>query len=290
MVSSYDKFQKRRLMTSYFSVVLSVFLVLFMLGLLGFFVAKSKKLTNDFKEQIVMTVFFKNSAKTDSIKAFGMSLMAMDFTKTCDFVSKEQAAKEHKEILGEDFMKFLGVNPLQNSYDIHLKADFINKLSIERIERNIKMNEMVADVVFPKEVMTDVNEKVQKISMYIFVISGIFTLISILLINSSLRLSIHANRFIIKTMQMVGATKSFIRKPFIIQSVKLGLIGSGLAIVALICTLIYIESSLQLGLLDDKFMIFLVSVWVVIAGVMITWLSTHFATQRFLNLRTDDLY
>jgi cell division transport system permease protein len=261
-----------------------------MLGLLGFFVAKSKKLTNDFKEQIVMTVFFKNSAKTDSIKAFGASLMAMDFTKTCDFVSKEQAAKEHKEILGEDFMKFLGVNPLQNSYDIHLKADFINKLSIERIERKIKMNEMVADVVFPKEVMTDVNEKVQKISIYIFVISGIFTLISILLINSSLRLSIHANRFIIKTMQMVGATKSFIRKPFIIQSVKLGLIGSGLAIVALICTLIYIESSLQLGLLDDKFMIFLVSVWVVIAGVMITWLSTHFATQRFLNLRTDDLY
>jgi cell division transport system permease protein len=290
MKSSYDKFEKRRLMTSYFSVVLSIFLVLFMLGLLVFFVVKSKKLTNDFKEQIVMTVFFKNDATKDSIKDFGVSLRLMDFTKRCDFVSKEQAAKEHKEILGEDFVKFLGVNPLQNSFDIHLKADYINKESIERIERKLKSNEMVADVVFPKEVMADVNEKVQKISVYIFVISGIFALISILLINSSLRLSIHANRFIIKTMQMVGATKSFIRKPFILQSIKLGLIGSGLAIVALVFTLIYIENSLQLGLLEDKIMILLISLWVVIAGVLITWLSTHFATQRFLNLRTDDLY
>lgn len=290
MVSNYDKFQKRRLMTAYFSVVLSVFLVLFLLGLLGFFVASSKKLTNDFKEQIVMTIFFKNDAKTDSIKAFGNDLLKMEFAKSCEFVSKEQAAKEHKDIIGEDFMKFLGVNPLQNSYDVHLKADYINKESIERIERKLLGNEIIADIVYDKQLVDLVNNNIQKVSFWIFVISGIFALISILLINSSLRLSIHANRFTIKTMQMVGATKSFIRKPFIVQNVKLGLIGSGLAIVALIGTLFYIEGALNLGLLEDPILIFLVSVWVIVAGVMITWISTHFATQRFLNLRTDDLY
>jgi cell division transport system permease protein len=184
----------------------------------------------------------------------------------------------------------LGVNPLQNSYDIHLKADFINETSIDRIERKLKTNEMVSDIIFPKQVMTDVNNKIQKISMYIFVISGIFALISILLINSSLRLSIHANRFIIKTMQMVGATKSFIRKPFIMQSIKLGLIGAGIAIVMLILTILYIDNSLQLGLLQNTLITFLVLLGVLVSGVLITWLSTHFATQRFLNLRTDDLY
>jgi len=290
MSSNYDKFQKRRLMSSYFSVVLSVFLVLYMLGLLGFFVANSKKLTNDFKEQIVMTVFFKNEAKNDDLKAFGTDLKLAAYTKSYLFVSKEVAAKEHKEIIGEDFMKFLGANPLQNSYDIHLKADFINKESIERIERKLKTNEMVADIVYDKQLVDLVNNNIQKVSAWILIISSIFAIISILLINSSLRLSIHANRFIIKTMQMVGATKSFIRKPFIIQSIKLGLIGAGFAIIILVFTLIYIESSLQLGLLQNKIITISVLFGVLGMGVLITWIGTYFATQRFLNLRTDDLY
>ncbi len=290
MSSNYDKFQKRRLMSSYFSVVLSVFLVLYMLGLLGFFVANSKKLTNDFKEQIVMTVFFKNEAKNDDLKAFGTDLKLAAYTKSYLFVSKEVAAKEHKEIIGEDFMKFLGANPLQNSYDIYLKADFINKESIERIERKLKTNEMVADIVYDKQLVDLVNNNIQKVSAWILIISSIFAIISILLINSSLRLSIHANRFIIKTMQMVGATKSFIRKPFIIQSIKLGLIGAGFAIIILVFTLIYIESSLQLGLLQNKIITISVLFGVLGMGVLITWIGTYFATQRFLNLRTDDLY
>ena len=290
MNTNYDKFEKRRLLTSYFSVVLSVFLVLYMLGLLGFFVANSTKLTNDFKEQIVMTVFFKNDATNAVLAKFGTDIKQEKFTKSFAFVSKKQAAKEHKDILGEDFMKFLGSNPLQNSYDIHLKADYINLTNIERIERKIRANEMVADVVFPKQVMVDVNQKIQKVSLWILVVSSVFALISILLINSSLRLSIHANRFIIKTMQMVGATKAFIRKPFIIQSVKLGLLGAGFAVIALIATMFYIESSLQLGLLQNKLIIVGVLFSVFAMGAIITWISTHFATQRFLNLRTDDLY
>ena len=127
--------------------------------------------------------------------------------------------------------------------------------------------------------------------MWILIISGFLAFIAALLINSSLRLSIHSNRFIIKTMQMVGATKSFIRKPFVMRSIKLGMIGAFLAIIALIGVLLYVETNFpNLGILEDKAMIGVVLLSVLGIGILITWLSTHFATQRFLNLRTDDLY
>ena len=291
MGASFDKFQKRRLISTYFSVVLSVFLVLFLLGLLGFFIINSKKLADDFKEEIVMTVFFKNEADLASLKAFETELNTTKFTKSFVFVSKEAAAKQHKDIIGEDFMQFLGVNPLQNSYDIHLKAAYIVKDQISKIESRFRANEMVSDIVYDKQLVNLVNDNIKKVSFWILIISGFLTLIAVLLINSSLRLSIHSNRFIIKTMQMVGATKSFIRKPFVWRSVKLGLIGAGMAIAGLIGVLIYLETNFpNLGILNNKLAVFMVLFGVLAIGVLITWISTFFATQRFLNLRTDDLY
>ncbi|MCV9929322.1 permease-like cell division protein FtsX [Flavobacterium sp. LS1R49] len=291
MSSNFDKFQKRRLISSYFSVVLSVFLVLFLLGVLGLFIINSKKLADDFKEKIAMTVFFKNEANDSVIKAFSTELKRAPFAKSFVYVSKEKAAKEHTDIIGEDFLTFLGENPLLNSYDIHLKADYVVKDSITKIETSLRKNTMVSDIVYDKQLVNLVNDNIKKVSMWILIVSGFLTVIAVLLINSSLRLSIHSNRFIIKTMQMVGATKSFIRKPFVMRSIKLGLIGAGLAIVALIGLLIYVDTNYPgLGILDDKALIGLVLLAVLGIGVLITWLSTHFATQRFLNLRTDDLY
>jgi cell division transport system permease protein len=291
MSSSYDKFQKRRLISSYFSVILSVFLVLFLVGILGLFVLNSKKLSDDFKEQIAMTVFFKSEANDTILKAFESELKTAKFVKSSVFVSKEDAAKVHTEIIGEDFMTFLGANPLQNSFDIHLKADFIDANNIRRIENKLRENPMVSDIVYDKQLVNLVNDNIKKVSFWILIISGFLTLVAVLLINSSMRLSIHSNRFIIKTMQMVGATKSFIRKPFIWKSIKLGMIGSALAVLALIGTLIYLNTSFpNLGILDDQLMIALVLLGVVAVGILITWISTYFATQRFLNLRTDDLY
>ncbi|NBW28431.1 MAG: FtsX-like permease family protein [Flavobacteriaceae bacterium] len=291
MSSSYDKFQKRRLISSYFSVVLSVFLVLFLVGILGLFVLNSKKLSDDFKEQIAMTVFFKEEAHDSILKKFAAELKTAKFVKSSVFVSKEDAAKVHTEIIGEDFMTFLGANPLQNSFDIHLKADYIDSNNIRKIENKLRENEMISDIVYDKQLVKLVNDNIKKVSMWILIISGFLTLVAVLLINSSMRLSIHSNRFIIKTMQMVGATKAFIRKPFIWRSIKLGLIGSALAVITLIFTLLYLDSSYpNLGILDEKFMITLVLLGVIAVGVLITWLSTYFATQRFLNLRTDDLY
>jgi cell division transport system permease protein len=291
MSSSYDKFQKRRLISSYFSVVLSVFLVLFLLGMLGLFIINSKKLADDFRENIAMTVFFKNEANDTIIKSFDAELKKAPFAKTFEFVSKDAAAKQHTDIIGEDFVTFLGENPLQNSFDIHLKADYVYKDSIAKVESQLRKNPMISDIVYDKQLVNLVNDNIKKVSMWILIISGFFTIIAVLLINSSLRLSIHSNRFIIKTMQMVGATKAFIRKPFVLRSVRLGMIGAGLAILALIGVLIYLESNFpDLGLLDDQLLIALVLVAVFAIGVLITWLSTYFATQRFLNLRTDDLY
>ena len=291
MSSSFDKFQKRRLISSYFSVVLSVFLVLFLLGILGLFIINSKKLADDFKENIAMTVFFKNEANDSILKAFGTELKSSRFTKSYDYVTKEAAAKQHTDIIGEDFMEFLGENPLQNSYDIHLKADYVIKDSIAKIEAGLRKNPMISDIVYDKQLVNLVNDNIKKVSMWILIISGFLAFIAVLLINSSLRLSIHSNRFIIKTMQMVGATKAFIRKPFVMRSIKLGMIGAGLAVFALIGVLIYVETNFpNLGILEDKALIGLVLLAVLGIGILITWLSTYFATQRFLNLRTDELY
>lgn len=291
MSSSFDKFQKRRLISSYFSVVLSIFLVLFLLGMLGFFIINSKKLADDFKEKIAMTVFFKNEANDSILKAFGGELKTARFAKSYVYVTKETAAKQHTDIIGEDFLEFLGENPLQNSFDIHLKADYVVKDSIAKIESSLRKNTMVSDIVYDKQLVNLVNDNIKKVSMWILIVSIFLTFIAVLLINSSLRLSIHSHRFIIKTMQMVGATKSFIRKPFVMRSLKLGLMGAGLAIIALIGVLIYVQTNFpNLGILDDKLLIGLVLLGVLGVGVLITWLSTYFATQRFLNLRTDELY
>lgn len=291
MASSFEKFQHRRVITSYISVVVSIFLVLFLLGLLGLFVINSKRLSDNFKEDIVMNVFFDNKANDSVFKAFDAELKASKFAKDFKYVSKEEAAKEHEKTLGENFVEYLGANPLYNSYDIHLKADYVTNPGFTIAENQIRSNPMVIDVVYPKQIITIVNDNVREVSFWVLIVSGVFTLISFLLINSSLRLSIYANRFIIKTMQMVGATKAFIRKPFIRRSIILGVIGSVLAVLVLIGVLFYIHFNYPaLDIFKDLELTVVVLLGVLLLGVLITWVSTYFATQRFLNLRTDDLY
>lgn len=291
MASSFEKFQKRRVITSYFSVVLSVFLVLFLLGTLGLFVINSKRISDNFKEDIVMTIFMKNEANDSIIKAFDEELRLASFAKDYVYVSKEKAAEQHKKVIGEDFMQFLGVNPLQNSFDVHVKADYVTNDSFKKIETRLRKNPMIADVIYDQQLVTLVNDNVKTITFWILVVSAIFAVVSVLLINSSMRLSIFSNRFIIKTMQLVGATKSFIRKPFIKRSIMLGMIGAVLAVIALIGILIYVDVNFPtLEIFKDKILIGAVLIGVLLLGALIPWLSTYFATQRFLNLRTDDLY
>ena len=291
MAVSFEQYQRRRLISSYFSVVFSIFLVLFLLGALGLFVINSEKISNDFKENIPMNVYFKDEANDTLLKAFDTELKNAKYVRSYKFVDKEQAAKNNEDIVGKDFKEFLGFNPLQNSFDIHLKADYVTSAEIRKIEMEIKRNPLVSDVIYPKELVDLVNENVTKISFWILIISGILAVIAMLLINSSIRISIYSQRFTIKTMQMVGATKSFIRKPFIIRSIILGLIGSLLAIIGLVFVWLYVDGLFPtLGIAKDVISFVMVAAGVLIIGTIITWISTYFATTRFLNLRTDDLY
>lgn len=291
MASSFDKYQKRRLISSYFSVVISISLVLFLLGLLGLLVLNSKRVADYFKEQISVTIFLKNDAKEVEVTQLKQSLALAEYTKSADYISKEQAAEEHSETIGENFIDYLGYNPLQNSIDVHLIADFVTPELIDTITSEINSKDFVDDVVYDKPLIAKLTENVQKISFWILVVSSVFLFIAVLLINSSIRLSVYAKRFTIKTMQMVGATKTFIRRPFIWRSVRLGILGSVIAMIGMAVVLYYLDKSFaELQLMESKVLIAALFGFIFLIGIFITWISTYFATQRFLNLRTDELY
>lgn len=291
MSASFEKYQKRRLISSYFSVVISISLVLFLLGLLGLLVLNSKKVADYFKEQVAITVFLKDSAKEVEITQLKQSLALAEYTKSAEFVSKEDAAQEHQETLGENFIEYLGENPLQNSIDVYILADYVTPEKMEEITNELKSKGFVDDVIYDKPLIAQLTENVKRISFWVLLISGIFTFIAVLLINSSIRLSIYAKRFTIKTMQMVGATKKFIRQPFVWKSVKLGMIGAFVAMIGMGLVLYYLDQSFpQLQLLGDPIVLSALFLFIFLMSVLITWISTFIATQRFLNLRTDDLY
>lgn len=291
MAQSFESYQKRKLISSYFSVVLSIALVLFLLGVLGLLVLNAKKMADHFKEQISVSVFFKDSAKEVEINQLQKSLTAADYTKSAIYVSKEEAAKRHSEEIGEDFEEFLGYNPLKNSIDINLKSDFVSPEQMEEIVSQLTAKNYIDEVTYDRPLVGLLDDNIRKISIWVLVASAVFTFIAVLLINSSIRLSIYSKRFIIKTMQMVGATKTFIRRPFIWTNVKLGMIGAGVAILSLIAALFYAESTFpEMAVLDDYVVLGIIFVAVFLLGILIAFLSTYFAAQRFLNLRTDELY
>lgn len=291
MSSSFEKYQKRRLISSYFSVVISIALVLFLLGLLALLVLNTKKVADHFKEQIALTIYLKDSAKEVEINQLEKSLALADYTKSATFVSKEEAAKEHSKDIGEDFMDFLGYNPLQNSIDVYFNADYVSEKQIADIAEGLTQKGFVDEVNYDKPLIGLLNDNVKRISFWVLVISAIFTFIAVLLINSSIRLSVYSKRFVIKTMQMVGATKGFIRRPFIWKSIKLGIIGAVLALAGMAGVLFSLNRTFpELHLLNDRLLLIGIFAGVFFIGIIIAWFSTFFATQRFLNLRTDELY
>jgi cell division transport system permease protein len=291
MSSSFEKHQKRRLISSYFSVVLSIALVLFLLGLLGMLVLNAKTISNNFKEQVVMTIYLNDSAKKVEINQLEKSLALSSYVKSTIYVSKEDAAEFMKGEYGEDFLDDVGYNPLQNSIDVNLKAEFVTAQHLDSISEITLNKKFVDDVRYDKDLVAIMNNNVQRISIWVLIISALFTVIAVLLINSSIRLSIYSKRFIIKTMQMVGATKRFIRRPFILKSVSLGIIGSIVALIGMAIVFYYVNKTFpELQLLRSPVLIAGLFVGVFALGIIITWISTYFATQRFLNLKTDQLY
>ncbi|MGB0880592.1 MAG: cell division protein FtsX [Polaribacter sp.] len=291
MSKSFDSYQKRRLQSSYISVVISIALVLFMVGILGLILLKSTKVANHFKEKVAITLFLKDDISKKNIENLKASLEKEEFTKNIVYTTKEEAAKIYSKEIGEDFLEFLGKNPLKNGIDIYLKADFVTPEKMSEIETKFKKNVFVADVSYDKPLIKLLTKNIQRISFWLLVLSGFFGLVAIILINSSIRLSIYSKRFNIKTMQMVGATKNFIRKPFIWQSIKLGILGAVLALVGLAIIIYYIDKNIPaLELVKDYISLVYLVCGVILSAFIITWISTFFATQRFLNLQTNELY
>ena len=291
MGASFEQYQKQKLISSYFSVVLSIALVLFLLGILGLLVLNTKKMADHFKEQITVSIFLKDEAKESDVDQLQKTLAMAEHTKSANYVSKEEAAEQHSAEIGEDFQDFLGYNPLKNSIDLQLRADFVTPEEIEKIATSLSEKEYVEEVSYDKPLVDLLSDNVKRISFWILVASGIFTFIAFLLINSSIRLSIYSKRFIIKTMQMVGATKSFIRRPFIWTNVKLGMLGAIIAMLALGASLFYLDRNFpELQLFQDIELLVLLFSTVFLLGIVISLICTFFATQRFLNLKTDELF
>jgi cell division transport system permease protein len=291
MSTSFEKHQKRRLISSYFSVVTSIALVLFLLGMLGLLVLNAKSISDNFKEQVVLTIYLEDTSKGVEIKQLEKSLTFSQYVKQTEFVSKESAADFMKLEYGEDFLDDIGYNPLKNSIQVNLKADYVTARRLDSISESILKKNFVEDIKYDKDLVSLMNSNVKKISFWILIISVIFTVIAVLLINSSIRLAVYSKRFSIKTMQMVGATKKFIRRPFIWKSVRLGIIGSLIAVSAMAIALYYLNIAFpEFQMTKNKVSTGTLFASIFSIGILITWWSTFFATQRFLNLKTDQLY
>lgn len=265
--------------------------MLFLIGILGLIVLKTKSITAHFKEKVSMTIFLNDNAKNKDVEILKAELKKAAYTKSVIYISKKEAAKIYSEDIGEDFVEFLGGNPLKNAIDISLKSEFVSPEKMEEIEKNLTIRSIVAEVTYDKPLIDLLTKNISRLSFWMLLFSGLFTLIAVVLINSSIRLSVYSKRFTIKTMQMVGATKGFIRVPFIWKSIQLGVFGAIVANLGLIGFILYVDSTIpELEMLENYKMLGLLFAFIIGLGILITWISTFFATQRFLNLRTEELY
>ena len=282
---------KKTLKTFYISTIFSISLVLVMVGLLGLIVLHGKNLSNFVKENIVLNVVIKENAGDNEIFTLQSNLEKNESIKSTQFISKESAAKNLSNDLGEDFVKFLGYNPLSASIDVYLKAEFANKERIKKLVSKLKKKEIVKDVIYQESLIDMVNENLKSISLVIIAFGFTLLLIAIALINNTIRLAMYSQRFIIRSMQLVGATKGFIRKPYIVSGMIHGLLGGIVAILLLLSTLYIAKTEMpELAMLQNYFEFGFLFAAIILMGIIISIFSTYFAVNKYLNQHIDDLY
>lgn len=280
-----------RLRASYITSIISITLVLFMLGLLGLIILHGKKLSDYVRENISISLMLKENTSEELVLNYMKRLQKTSYVKQAEYISREQAAKELSNDLGEDFVQFLGYNPLPASIDLQLNSNYANTDSIARIEKQLLTSNLVKEVVYQKSLIDQVNSNISKISLVISSFSLILLVISVILINNTIKLSIYSKRFLIRSMQLVGATETFIRLPFIKRSIVHGVIAALIAIVLLIVTLYLARQRIpEIAALQDikQFSIFFAGVLVL--GVVLSALSTWISVDKFLRMKVDNLY
>ncbi|MDO9000712.1 MAG: permease-like cell division protein FtsX [Bacteroidota bacterium] len=286
-----DNLTKKRLRTSGITVIISLALVLFMLGALGLLVINANKLSKHFKENVGFQIYLKDTASSAQTDGLLQEISNSNYAKSVNLINKEQAAEKLKVDLGEDFVSFLGSNPLLNSLEVKLNANYANTDTLQIIEKALLQKGYIKEVVYQKDMINSLNKNTRAIAFFILIFSSALLIVAIALINNTIRLSIYSQRFLIRTMYLVGATRSFISKPFIFKGVRQGIIAGIVASVLLVGLLAistrFIPDLLQLQ--DENLLLILFSS-IILVGVIISAFSAMLAVLRFLRLKTSDLY
>lgn len=286
-----DSRASKKTKTIYVSTVISISLVLLMVGLLGLILVHGRKLSNYVKENIVLNVIINEGTKEVDILTLQKQIEANNYVKSTQYISKELAARNLTQDLGEDFIKFLGYNPLLSSIDVYMKADYANNQSIDILSKQLGKNPLINEVRYQKSLVDMINQNIRTISLVIFGFGFVLLIIAVALINNTIRLAIYSQRFLIKSMQLVGATRGFIRKPFINYGILHGFIAGLIAIILLVLTLYFAQQQIpELVILTDYVEFGLVFLGVIGVGILISALSTYFAVTKYLGLKTQDLY
>lgn len=281
----------KRYRPNYFYSVLTISLVLYLLGTFCFLVLHANKLSNYFKENIIVSIEIKDLAKDADRLRLQKILDAEDFVKSTEYVSKELAAERLKKNIKEDFIELLGHNPLYNSIDLNIEANYANVDSINKIEESLLINNIVKTIHYDKQLIKTIDTKTESVGFVLLGLSIILLLITLTLINSTIRLSMYSQRFLIKSMQLVGATSFFIIKPFIFKSIWNGFVSGVIACLGLVLTINYAHQNLRdLTVLQDFPLQLIILAFVILAGIFISWFSTSFAVRKYLKLKLDDLY
>ena len=281
--------KNRRLFTSYISITIIMSVVLFLFGFFGIFFISSNSIANSFKENFSVSIFFKEDAKNIEITQLQNEILMSDYVEKLKYVSKDEAVLLMKDEYGQDFIKELGFNPLVNSIDFNLKSEYVEATLLDSISRLIENKNYIDEIVYDKNLINIINDNIKRISLWLMPSIIILLIITFLVINSSIRLSIYSNRQLIKTKQLVGATKAFIRRPFIKINIFLSLISSIISISVIILLIYYID--LNISFIDNISIESVITLFIIILslGLFISYISTFFATQNILKIKADNL-
>lgn len=281
----------RRIRSSYITSIISISLVLLLLGMVGLLLINGRNIRKQVMESIGINVILKENVKEADIYQLQKILDSREFILSTEYITKEEAALETEQMLGEDFIHFLGYNPLPPSIRVRLHQAWANPDSVMMIEQDLMQYDTIEEVYYKKSLLYAVNENIRQITMIILGFSILLALISVTLINNTIRLSIYSKRFIINTMQLVGATRGFIRKPFLFTSAAIGFTGSLIAL-SLLLGLVYLLQKEFEGVISlrDYDMLSILALGVILIGIVLNWISTYFAVNKYLNINADKLY
>jgi cell division transport system permease protein len=286
-----ERFTRRRLTGSRITTIVSIALVLFAIGLVGLLGLHARKLSDYVKENVGFTIYMNKNVKEADIVQLQKELDAHVYVRSTEYISEDKAAEDYQKELGVAFVQFIGYNPLHTSIEVHFTSEYSQDVFFEQLIEQIKKNPIVSEVTYQKSLIQEVNDNARKISLVLLVFSVLLLIIAITLINNTIRLSVYSKRFLIKSMQLVGATEGFIRRPFVQTGLIHGLISALLAIGMLI-GVIYISRKeipeiISLQSLDLFLILF---AFVILTGFIISWISTYFAVRKYLRIKTDYLY